>query len=103
MKGIKMSGILDAFQWMSEHMDDKGDRTPLPSGHPAKPDYMIAAESKEAEAWKASCKVIEEELESRKEHPDYERLEQAHIDWESANDELINAYKRWRKEQKEQK
>jgi len=59
----KMSGVIDATKWMSEHMDDKGDRTPLPVGHPAKPDYVIAAERKEAEAWKVNLKVIEEELE----------------------------------------
>jgi len=96
-----MSGVIDAISWMSEHMDDKGDRTPLPSGRPAKPDYVLAAERKEAKAWKANCKVIEEELESKKEHVDYEHLEQANIDWEAANEELINAYKRWREEQKE--
>lgn len=98
-----MSGVIDAISWISEHMDDKGDRTPLPSGRPVKPDYVLEAERKEAEAWKASCKVIEEELESGKEYADYERLEQVSKDWDAANMELNNAYERWRKEQKEQK
>ena len=98
-----MSGVIDATNRMSEHMDDKGDRTPLPSGRPARPDYVLEAERNEAEAWKVECKVIEEELESRKEHTDYERLKRAHMNWASANAELISAYERWRQEQKEQK
>ena len=96
-----MSGVIDATKWMSEHMDDKGDRTPLPSGHPAKPDYVIAAERKEAEAWKVNCKVIEEELESGKEYADYERLDQARKEWLKSRKAVSAAYERWRKEQKE--
>ena len=98
-----MSGVIDAIQWMSEHMDDKGDRTPLPSGRPARPDYVLAAERKEAEAWKVNCKVIEEELESEKGDTDYERLDKAHKDWLKSRKAVSAAYERWRQEQKEQK
>jgi len=98
-----MSGIIDATNWMSEHMDDKGDRTPLPSGRSAKPDFVIAAERNEAEAWKVNCKVIEEELESEKGNTDYERLDKAHKDWLKSRKAVSAAYERWRQEQKEQK
>jgi len=98
-----MSGVIDAIQWMSEHMDDKGDRTPLPSGRPVKPDYVIEAERKEAEAWKVNLKVIEEELESEKGDTDYERLDKVHEDWLKSRKAVSAAYERWRKEQKEQK
>ena len=98
-----MSGIIDAIQWMSEHMDDKGDRTPLPSGRPVKPDYVIEAERKEAEAWKVNLKVIEEELESEKGDTDYERLDKVHEDWLKSRKAVSAAYERWRQEQKEQK
>lgn len=96
-----MSGVIDAISWMSEHMDDKGDRTPLPSGRPAKPDYVIEAERKEAEAWKVNCKVIEEELESEKLDTDYEHLDQACKDWLKSLKAVRAAYERWREERKE--
>ncbi len=98
-----MSGVLDALQWMSEHMDDKGDRTPLPSGRSARPDYIIQAEQKEHEAWQSYLKVINEELESEKGNPDYQRLAKTHDNWLNAETELHKAYDRWDREQKEQK
>ena len=98
-----MSGLLDALQWMSEHMDDKGDQTPLPSGHPVVPDYVIEAKHKEHDAWQIYRQIIEDELESVKISPDRQRLGEAYSNWLKAHFEQVEAYERWRKEQKEQK
>jgi len=98
-----MSGVIDATNWMSEHMDDKGDRTPLPSGRPVVPDYVIEAKHKEHDAWQAYLKAINEELESEKGNPDYQRLAKTHDNWLEADIELHKAYDRWDREQKEQK
>ena len=98
-----MSGVIDAIQWMSEHMDDKGDRTPLPSGRPAVPDYVIEAKHKEDDAWQIYRQIIEEELEGVKIDPDRQRLGEAYSDWLKAHFEQVEAYERWRQEQKEQK
>jgi len=94
-----MSGILDAIQWVSEHLEDKRDNTPLPSGHPARPDYIIQAEQKEHEAWQAYMSVVEEELESGDDHEaDYDRLQQAKEKWERAADAQLEARNRWNDE-----
>ena len=98
-----MSGVLDALQWVSEHMDDKGDRTPLPSGRAVMPDYLIQAGQKERETWQSYLKAIDEELESEKGNPDYQRLVKTHDNWLEADTELHKAYDRWDREQKEQK
>jgi len=91
-----MSGVIDATNWMSEHMEDKRDLTPLPSGRPVVPDYVIEAKHKEHDAWQAYMRVVDEELESGDDHDtDYVRLQQAKENWEKAADAQLEARRRW--------
>ena len=88
-----MSGVIDATNWMSEHMEDKRDLTPLPSGRPVVPDYVIEAKHKEHDAWQAYMRVVDEELESGDDHEtDYVRLQQAKEKWEQAADAQLEAH-----------
>jgi len=67
------------------------------------PDYLIQAGQKERETWQSYLKAIDEELESEKGNPDYQRLVKTHDNWLEAETELHKAYDRWDREQKEQK
>ena len=89
-----MSGIYDWYKWMSEHMEDKRDFTPQPPTHPV-PLYVAEADENEHEAWQAYIRVVEQELESEKDDPDYERLQQAKEKWEQAADAQLEARRRW--------
>ncbi len=96
-----MSGVIDATNWMSEHMEDKRDLTPQPPTHPV-PQYVYEADKAEREAWQAYMRVVEEELESGDDHDtDYVRLQQAQEKWQRAADAQLEARRKWSKEKYE--
>ena len=97
-----MSGIYDWYKWISEHSEDRRDFTPQPPTHPV-PSYVAEADENEHEAWQAYIRVVEQELESEKDDPDYERLQQAKEKWEQAADAQLEARHRWNEERYEVK
>ena len=91
-----MSGIYDVYQWLADHLEDRRDLTPLPSGHPV-PGCVYDADKNEREAWLYYVQVIEEELESEKGNPDYARLRKANESWKKAADAQTAAHIKWEK------
>ena len=92
-----MSGIYDWYKWISEHSEDKRDLTPQLPTHPV-PSYVAEADENEHEAWQDYIRVVEQELESEKDDPDYERLQQAKGKWEQVADAQLAARHRWNEE-----
>jgi hypothetical protein len=78
-------------------MEDKRDFTPQPPTHPV-PSYVAEADENEHEAWQAYIRVVEQELESEKDDPDYERLQQAKEKWQKVADAQLEARNRWNNE-----
>jgi len=95
-----MNSILDCLEWMSEHMEDKRDLTPQPPTHPV-PQYVYEADKAEREAWQAYLRVVNEEIESEVDNPDYERVHQAMRKWAEAADIHLEARHKWSKEKYE--
>ncbi len=95
-----MNSILDCLQWMSEHMEDKRDLTPQPPTHPV-PQYVYEADKAEREAWQAYLRVVNEEIESEVDNPDYERVHQAMRKWVEAAVIHSEARHKWSKEKYE--
>lgn len=97
-----MSGIIDATNWISEHMEDRSSKSECPPKptHPVEPDYVIKAAKNEAEAWNAYQKISDQEFADDKVGTDYKRVNRARRRWLVASDELTKAHNRWAKEQK---